>query len=260
MRFEYQRQKPGKKSKVRCGGCQEKFCKGDLKVEFPGIMHAPGSECEYHLDCYKNTFSIISRVAFLEQEMQWTGIRSEDRQNVIDFWSRCDELYRESLSKKRKHDLLLDTDPEVKKAPKSSMFGPFPTDIWENIITFAKDANIVLNIGRTCRDAYELSNLDSIWKRLLVFNIVNLAGVSIFEKIMKIVPQLARFESKPLFVELYRHICRECGVYCTFAGSGFGSSLLQQDFRHFAEENLNIPQQRYSVLRPIPVDYCPIIS
>jgi hypothetical protein len=165
------------------------------------------------IDCYEDTFATISK-AQLSQMIY--GILPQDRKKVVEFWRRCDKLYRETQTKKRKHDLLLDTDPEVKKAPKSSFFGPFPTDIWENILSYTGDVNIIINLGITCLDAYELSNLDSIWKRLLDFNIADQRGMSIVEKLKISVPHLTKFESKPLFVVLYSHICREFGLFCRF--------------------------------------------
>jgi hypothetical protein len=144
MEFSYYCQKRRQKSKlqiIQCGGCQKQFCKGDLSVSFPYTRQVPLSKSTFHLDCYKNTFDTIP-MAELQIELDESTFLPHDKQKIIDFWTRCDKLYQDAQIKKRKHDLLFDTDPEVKKAPKSSKFGSFPTDIWEIILSFTNDMKI----------------------------------------------------------------------------------------------------------------------
>eukprot|EP01080_Neovahlkampfia_damariscottae_P010019 gene10019-2338_t len=256
----------------KCKGCKQKFGVGTLRVEKPNIYghgsgYVPGW---FHLHCYEQENVIpITLNYFLEYQNKY---KKEDLQTISDFIFECNEVYQELYSKKRKRDsigYLLENEVKKKKFDSSV---DLPIEIWEHIIHYSDDFNILANLSSVSHDFYELTQNNELWSILLKnFNhlwdentrreaklFLELKMRSLDKTVMKEPP------SKMIFIRLFEQSCVKChgmASYfyvhvdgnvchrCSFNFHFISGTEAKKKF-HLTENDLDeIPCQKYPTTR-----------
>ena len=145
--------------------------------------------------------------------------KEDDLEPLADFLFDCNEKYDKKYSKKRKRDsikLLVEND--LKKLKFETSF-TLPIEIWEIIIEFTSDINVLTNLSKINKEFYDLSQNELLWNTMLKNCIKLFQWEDVFieeteiylkSKLKSLKQENKEITSKMKIIYMYEKCCLKC--------------------------------------------------